>query len=115
MATAWRGTRTMLRRQDEFEVAVRVALISVSAYIGGVGGIAFTNGGHVERSMFNPVATLGLLIGSTITPVANILLIISIPVSIAYMVTRVPRWTCVVWGLMIGIIVATVRLRWRAR
>ena len=104
----------MLWRQGEIEVALRAALICASAYIGGVGGIAFTNGGHVELSMFNPVSTIGLLIGSIITPFANLLLLISIAASIAYVVTRVPRWTCAVCGLLIGIIVATVRLKWRS-
>jgi len=97
----------------EREIAVRAALISVSGYIGGTGGIVYTNDWHVELSMFNPISTIGLLIGSIITPVANVVLIVGILLGIAYMFTRVPRWSCVVCGVAIGVVVAMVRVKWR--
>ena|SRR5437773_5820519 len=104
----------MLHQQGDREIAWRPALICVLSYIGGVGGLVYSNSGRLELSMFNPMATLSLLVGSMITPVANVVLIGTLVWCATYMVTRVPRWMCVVCGVLMGIIVATVRAKWRS-
>jgi len=96
----------------EREIAVRTGLICLSGWIGGIFGIAYTNDWHMEWGMFIP--PFGLLIGSIITPVANVVMAVTGLASGVYIFTQVPRWSCIVCGSLVGVVVAMVRLMWRS-
>jgi hypothetical protein len=83
-------------RTNRNETRVRLVLLAVAGYVGGVCGIACSNGGRWDVTMLNPVSSLALMVGALITPWALLGLLLAGASGVGYLlVTRAPRWSCV--------------------
>jgi len=105
----------MVWRTSLAELRVRVVLLSVAGYVGGVCGIVCSNGGHWHVTMMNPVSSLGLMAGALITPRAQQAGILAAACGVGYVsIARAPRWSCVFFGAAVAATVALVRIMWRS-
>jgi hypothetical protein len=102
-------------RSNKTDTPVRLLLLAVAGYVGGVCGIVYSNGGKWELAMLEPFSPLALMLGSLITPGAQLVCVLAATCGVGYvLIARAPRWSCVFFGAAIAATVAMTRLMWRS-
>lgn len=90
------------------ELWVRAVLVVLAWYVGCLVGGLLT-GARVEVGMI--IAPIGITFGAIITPIANILLVLSGLCGMVYVVaSRIPRWGVIAFCLL-GAVTTAVTLR----
>jgi len=74
----------------------RLMWLGIMAYVGSMAGMQAFAGWRPQWHLANPIVALAAIMGAVITPGANAVLAIVAILSLVYVRTRVPIWTCIV-------------------
>ena len=86
-------------------VLLRFVWLSAVWYVGPILMIVAMRRHQTDLWVINPLTHIGLMAGIALTPWANVILIALGVLSVVYLKTRVPAWSCVL--LLPGIMLVT--------